>query len=212
MAFYRRKLPHWQPNYAEFFITLRLANSLPKAAVKRIQTEKEILEQEIGEARMSDKLSDLHNRQKLILHMYEKLLDKADTGPTWLSKNSVAQIICEALHHRDRNIYELYAYCVMPNHVHVVFKMLKKNTPNIPAVTRTLQSFKSFTALKANRVLNRTGQFWQHESFDRVIRNQDELDSTIKYILNNPVKAGLVPKWQDWPYNFCKSEFKIDFM
>jgi len=114
-------------------------------AIKRIQAENEI-----KEAKMSDKLSDLHKRRKLLFYKYEKLLDKADTGPSWLSKDSVAQIICEALHHRDRNIYELYAYCVMSNHVHVVFKMLKKNTPKTPAVTKMLQNFKSFTALKAN--------------------------------------------------------------
>jgi REP element-mobilizing transposase RayT len=94
----------------------------------------------------------------------------------------------------------------MPNHVHLVFKQLKKNEDyeNNLAVTGMLKNLKWFTALKSNQALKRSGTFWQEESFDRVIRDQKELEATIKYVLNNPVKAGLVDQWQDWPYSFCK--------
>lgn len=101
----------------------------------------------------------------------------------------------------------------MPNHVHIVLKMIERNSNDeIPALTKMLQGLKSFTALKANKLLNRSGSFWQAENFDRVIRNSEELESTIKYVLNNPVKAGLVDEWQDWSFSFCKSEFKSEFM
>jgi len=101
----------------------------------------------------------------------------------------------------------------MPNQVHLVFKLLSDegNSKHI-LVSKLLQSLKRYTARKANQVLDPKGQFWQHESYDRVIRNQDELESTIRYVLNNPVKADLVSHWQEWPYTFCKTRFKNDFL
>ncbi|MGH9765501.1 MAG: hypothetical protein ACREDR_27685, partial [Blastocatellia bacterium] len=61
---------------------------------------------------------------------------------------------------------------------------------------------------KCNVALGRTGAFWQHESFDRVIRDEDEFDRTIRYVLNNPVKAGLVGYWKDWKWNYCRPELE----
>lgn len=100
----------------------------------------------------------------------------------------------------------------MPNHVHLVFKHIKAVGQTDYPVTKILSSLKRYTARQANKVLNRKGQFWQHESFDRVIRNREELESIIRYVLNNPVKANLVKEWQDWQHSFCKPEFKNDFM
>lgn len=150
--------------------------------------------------------------QAVIFKKYEKQLDRAGTGPMWLSNSAVANIVSEAIHHRDGTKYDLYAYCIMPNHVHMTFKMIIKNPDDgMPALTKVLKNLKSFTALKANKILNRTGSFWQAESFDRFIRNADELASTIRYVLTNPVKAALIDEWQNWPYSYCKSEFKNDF-
>ena len=214
--YYKRKLPHWQPNHAEFFITFRLADSLPQRAIEKIKSEKRLLERKLYNAQQvdrSDKLSDLRKKHRLLFNKYEDQLDSGSSGPTWLSKPSIANTISEAIHYRDGSKYDLYAYCIMPNHVHMVIKMISLNKDRqIPALTSVLKSLKSFTALKANRILNRTGQFWQHESFDRVIRNAEELESTIKYVLNNPAKANLIDKWQDWPYSYCKSKFKVDLM
>jgi hypothetical protein len=120
MAFYHRNLPHWQPVDAEYFVTFRLAGSLPKEAVQRLNSEQKTLEN-----------SDLHTTiiQRRIFAKFEKLLDGSSTGPVWLKNKPIANIVCDALHYRDQNEYNLYAYCVMPNHVHLVFKLLnpKKN-------------------------------------------------------------------------------------
>lgn len=94
----------------------------------------------------------------------------------------------------------------------VLEMIVESSGDKTPALTKTLKSLKSFTALKANKILNRKGSFWQAESFDRVIRNADELESTIKYVLNNPVKANLIKQWQNWTYSYCKPEFKNDFI
>lgn len=189
MNLYQRKLPHWQPANAEYFVTFRLAGSLPISAIEKIRTHKQLLDQELTEPNSSesyqgsDRLSDLHKRQKLLFKKYEGLLDNPTSGPTWLSKKAVAKLVCEAIHYRNSKEYDLYASCVMPNHVHIVFQMVNQsNKDDVPVVTNMLQSLKSYTALKANEILKRTGQFWQPESFDRVIRNQEELESTVRYV------------------------------
>ena len=70
-------------------------------------------------------------------------------------------------------------------------------------VTKILQDLKRFTARECNKVLNRSGAFWQHESYDHVIRDYDELQRIVEYVLNNPVKAGFCEKWEDWKWNYC---------
>lgn len=207
MDYYHRNLPHWQPDNAEFFVTFRLAGSLPKAATQKLKLEFNNQKETLAKTEMSDMLSDLQLRkQRLLFKKYELLLDKADSGPTWLSEYEIAKIVCEAIHYRDQKHYDLYAYCIMPNHVHMTFRQLKRNEDykqNL-AVTGMLKNLKWFTALKSNQVLKRSGAFWQEESFDRVIRDQKELEATLKYVLNNPAKAGLVDRWQNWPYSYCK--------
>ena len=85
--------------------------------------------------------------------------------------------------------YELVAACVMPNHVHAVFAPLHGH-----GLADILHSWKSFTSKEANKLLGTTGQFWEREYFDRLIRNAAELERTVRYVVENPVKAGL----KDW--------------
>jgi len=123
-----------------------------------------------------------------------------------LADSDIAVIVVEALHHRDQNNYDLYAFCIMSNHVHVVFKFLHNTEAQFP-VAEIFKRLKSFTALKANEELGRTGSFWHSKSYDRVIRNEKELEKTIRYVLTNPIKAGLVTDWKEWEYSYCKQDF-----
>lgn len=75
-----------------------------------------------------------------------------------------------------------------------------------------LDHYQKLQLIKLNQKSSYLIKNWQHESFDRVIRDAEELESTIRYVLNNPVKAGLVDEWQDWPFSYCKSKFKTEFM
>jgi REP element-mobilizing transposase RayT len=219
--YYRRHLPHWQPNGADYFITFRLAGTLPKEGIMKLKNLRKRLQiKNEKKNRGSDELSDLQiEKQHKIFKKYEQLLDGAETGPTWLSKQNIADIIKESLHYRDQHEYDLYAYCIMPNHVHLVFQLLnkmdKQSDKNVQKteypVTKILQNLKWYTALKANERLKRKGAFWQSESYDHVIRDADELEGIIGYALNNPVKAGLVKHWKDWPNSYCKEEFAGNF-
>ncbi len=96
----------------------------------------------------------------------------------------------------DGTRYHLFSWVVMPNHVHALLTRLEKYK-----LKGILHSLKSFTAHEANKILNRTGQFWMEDYFDRYIRNQEHFAKTFRYIESNPVKAGLCSEAGDWPYS-----------
>lgn len=131
----------------------------------------------------------------------DRLLDSASTGPLYLRRPEIAELVAKAICYRDRDggHYRLHAWVVMANHVHMLA------TPQVP-VSTLMQSLKRFTAREANRVLGRTGQaFWQDESYDRLVRDRREFDRIMSYIEMNPVRAGLVAlaeefRWSSaWP-------------
>ncbi|MCP5098236.1 MAG: hypothetical protein GY943_22025 [Chloroflexi bacterium] len=96
------------------------------------------------------------------------------------------------------------AFCVMSNHAHIVFTPLEKENDSYHALQTIMHSLKRYTAREGNKLLKREGAFWQHESYDHVVRNRNEWERIVKYVLNNPVKAGLVERWEDWPYTYLK--------
>lgn len=215
-------MPHYQPEDATFHVVFRLAGSLRAEAVEKLKWERDRFLHELdnigdrGHARDQRKAFE----QKY-LERYEELLDGCSTGPTWLNEPAVAGIVKEAILHRDPREYDLIAYSIMPNHVHLIVTVGRvadptsadSNSPQglqgrdgVPSygLTSILASLKKYTALRANRTLNRSGAFWQDESYDHVIRDENELKRTIWYVLHNPVQAGLVQSWQLWPWSYCK--------
>jgi putative transposase len=150
-------------------------------------------------------------------------LDKAGFGPRWLSQPEIAEVVREAMHYRDGKVFDLHAFCIMPNHVHTVFEPLSRAEchstfrseyhfnlrksdcqSDILPLNKIMQSMKRHTARQANQILGRAGAFWQDESYDRVIRDGEEYARIIPYVLENPVKAGLASKWDEWPWTYCK--------
>jgi len=106
-----------------------------------------------------------------------------------MSDARIAELVANAITHFDEDRYLLFAWCVMPNHVHVVFEAHE-------AIDQILHSWKSYTSKAANKVLSRDGEFWQQEYFDRTIRGTEDFSRTITYVLENPSRAGL----QNWPW------------
>jgi len=116
----------------------------------------------------------------------DRILDSAQTGPLHLRGPEMAQMVVDAIHYRKGSDYELHLFVVMANHVHLLI------TPAID-VSLLTKSLKRFTAKEGNRMLGLTGHpFWQDESYDRLVRNEDEFRRIARYIEMNPVKAGLV--------------------
>jgi len=203
MDYYRRNLPHWQPKGAEFFVTFRLAGSLPKEAITHLKDKYRQLKKLKSDSEESELVGKFEAK---IFRSFDDFLDKELTGPIWLSNKNVAKIVADALHFYDQTRYDLYAFTIMSNHVHFVFRHLEKYEVDLP-VTLIMKNIKSYTAKEANKVLMRKGLFWQYESYDRVIRDEAELENTLKYTLYNPVKAGIIDEWEQWPYTYCKPEY-----
>ena len=196
--FYHRHLPHWQPRDAIFFVTFRLKNSLPNEVIEALREEREHEKQ--------NQLDEQHYFER-----WEEFLDKAQFGPRWLLQPEIADIVKEAMHYRDGKVFDLHAFCIMSNHVHVVFEPLSRaechsalRSEYHSDLHKIMQSLKRHTARQANISLGREGAFWQDESYDHVIRDNEEYARIINYILENPVKAGLVSRWEEWRWTYCK--------
>lgn len=164
------------------------------------------------DAKTTNTIESLNHEARLIafhrcwFRRFEEILDRAEHGPTWLKDERIAKLVADSLKYRDNQVFRLDAYCVMSNHVHVVIKPLlgKKNVrlkldakrvsyeSTEPPLGVIMHSLKSYTANEANKLLKRSGAFWETESYDHVIKDENEYYRTIAYVLNNPVKAGLV--------------------
>jgi REP element-mobilizing transposase RayT len=134
---------------------------------------------------------------------FEDVLHKASTGPMWMRDERVAERVADNLHRLDGDAYRLDAYCVMSNHVHTVFKPFLSEEElheafdedghlvfisTYPGLSQIMHSLKGRSARECNLVLSRTGRFWEHESFDHVVR-REKLNATVRYVLNNPVQG-----------------------
>jgi putative transposase len=135
---------------------------------------------------------------------WDNALDKSGAEIKYLSDPRVANLVSESLRYRDNKVYELIAFCIMPNHKHIVFKPLEESKGKYCPLSKIMHSLKRHTAYEANLLLERNGIFWQHENYDHFARNKAELERIIKYVLYNPVKAGLVDDWTKWKWSYCK--------
>jgi putative transposase len=189
---YERNLPHRLPPGEVVFLTFRLAGSLPRTVVEQLQAEIELAQQ-----RFETEPAQLYAAQKRYFGRFDAQLNKGEYGPTFLRQADIAALVAESLRFFDGTGYDLRCYCLMPNHVHSVVRVLEE----APPLVKTLQRLKSYTATQANKILGRTGAFWQAESYDHVVR-KGELERVLAYVLDNPVKAGLVEDWEQWPYSY----------
>ena len=209
--YYRTKLPHIHPADGIFFITFRLADSLPIQVIHQFMEEKNFEKLRIRlqyEGILKKEL--LYEIEKNYFNKFDKLLSM-DTTNCWLNQDKIAQLIANKLHSYDKHRYLLICYCIMPNHVHMLVNMkdfISVNTSNRSGRTRyypltnVLRLMKGSTARIANKMLDRSGAFWQHESYDHYVRSENEYNKIIEYILQNPVKSGIVTDWRDWKWNY----------
>ncbi len=198
--FYRRTLPHWQPPGASIFITWRLQGSLPRTVIARLRIERERLDKE--PRRPNESAFDRNIRHnKIIFKIADEYVDHAEHGPLWLKDQRLAALMTDTLFHFNGQRYDLLAFAVMVNHVHVHLTPLEIAGRFVP-LRQITQGLKGYVAREANLLLGRTGQrFWQIESYDHWSRSTAETKRIIAYIENNPVKAGLVVKPEDWRWS-----------
>jgi len=134
-TYYKRNLPHYQPEGYTFFVTFRLAGSLPIAVIKKLKEDKEKELKKIAcMTSQKQKAIKYYEYQRKYFGRFDGLLDKSESSPMWLQEEGVAEIVKEAIHFRDGKEYELVAYTIMPNHVHLVFR------PIVGGINVTLQN------------------------------------------------------------------------
>jgi|HubBroStandDraft_6_1064221.scaffolds.fasta_scaffold08507_2 REP element-mobilizing transposase RayT len=186
----RGYLPHLETCRPTYFVTFRLADSLPRELLEQLQKERQALEKATQAAVDVPADHARISQLRTILQKAERCLDSG-LGHCFMRDPRVAKIVADAIKHFEGERYHLLAWCVMPNHVHVVFSPLEDHT-----LETILHSWKSFSAEQANRLLGRTGRFWQREYFDHLVRNEASLRKIIQYVKDNPQRAGL----HDWPW------------
>ncbi len=202
--FYKRRLPHYQPLGAILFVTFRLVNTIPKEEIAALMQEREINRKPILHEHDDKKRSILiYDESKRYFGHFDSYLDQAKDNVSWLTIPSVAKIVYDAILFYDQKEYDVVAFCLMPNHVHLLADMRRKNIP----LHSILQRVKSYSAVKANPILKRNGSFWHRENYDHIVRDAEELNRIIKYILNNPVKARLCQCWENWRWTYLNKDY-----
>jgi REP element-mobilizing transposase RayT len=201
--FYRQRLPHKQADNAVYFVTYRLYGSVPKTVIRQLQAEYEIAIKKL----LKNKAYTAANEyviQKKYFAQFDTFMDTGLNEPYWLSQNTIAQVVYDSLLHLASAAIDLYCFTIMSNHVHCLFSVTDNNVD----LYKLMQSHKSFTAKKCNIILQRTGAFFGTESYDHIVR-AGEFDKIVNYILQNPVKVGLVKKLDDWKWSFLASSSSL---
>jgi REP element-mobilizing transposase RayT len=184
----RNRLPHWDVQHGILFVTFNLFDAVPQHVRARIREEADAQRSMILKMRGNLTIGEKLTIARWVEAEISNALDGSH-GRCFMRDERIAAIVAETITHFDESRYRLLAWCVMPNHVHVVF------TPH-ERLDKVMHSWKSYTAKQANAALGRTGAFWQDDYYDRVVRDSRELAETVEYVMANPVKAGL----RDWPF------------
>ncbi len=173
-----------------YFVTFRLGDSLPAHVARQLRNE--------GDEEMARALRGTERAHRDVewqmlrarRRRIERALDTAH-GQCWLRHPGVAGVVGQALKRFAGERYELGTWCIMPNHVHTLVRPTGTH-----ALAQILHSWKSYTAKTANRILGRSGSFWQREYYDHLVRDIAQLERCASYILGNPSRAGLA----NWPW------------
>jgi putative transposase len=189
-AFWVGRLPHWEVEEGRYFITIHLAGAIPAEGRLRLM-------------KMSEQASAIQQKdspewlslQRAIFREMEQWLDRAEWNPK-LRDPQVAAMVVEAIEHRhQRSDWHVFEYVVMPTHLHLFSEI------GVLGLKETVEDFKRWTGHQAAKILSQDEErFWQREWFDHWSRSDEQDETIVRYIRDNPVKAGLVQDYADWQY------------
>ncbi|MCB1188171.1 transposase [bacterium] len=177
-GFYARGyLPHFDEPGLFQSITFRLVDSISPERMQKIRAQYQA------------------RRRREFHEAMEDELDR-NYGKCWLRRDDVARVVARALQKANGKHYRLIAWVIMPNHIHCIIH----HAEGYP-LSGIVRNWKADSAIRANRILRRTGKFWQPDYFDRYIRDPGHLDMAWEYIHFNPVAAGLCRRQEDWQWS-----------
>ena len=181
----RGYLPHFDAGHGVQFITFRLHDSVPTEVIERWKQELHWT-----------KWAAPDSKEAVTLRKRIEQYEDAGHGVCYLRDERIARLVQNALLHFDGQRYRLIAWCIMPNHVHLLIEQMPGHS-----LSEIVHSWKSFTTHKANELLGRTDPFWMPDYFDRFIRDEKHFLAAVEYIRQNPVKAGIVDEPEKWPWS-----------
>jgi REP element-mobilizing transposase RayT len=174
---WRGNLPHIYKEGCTYFATFCLIDAVPKHMRRK-------------------RLSEADENPELIARKFDPA---PNTGGCLLEDHRAGSLVEDALLHFQGRHYALSAWCVMPNHVHVVV------TPYAGiALPKIFHSWKSFSAHEINKALEREGSVWEAEAFDHLVRNERAFEQFVEYTESNPVVGGLCERPEDWPFSSAR--------
>jgi REP element-mobilizing transposase RayT len=186
---HRDHLPHWRQWSTTYFITSRLADSVPVVILRQWQQRRQawLAAHDLTSVQELDRLPEKkrHEYHREFTSRFHELLD-AGHGSCVLRQAGCADILTAKLHAGHNRDYHLDSWVIMPNHLHALVEPAEGVD-----LGRILQRWKGGSAREINLHLERTGKLWQHESYDHIVRSEEQLNHYRRYIAQNPEKAHL---------------------
>lgn len=204
--FRRRHLPHWDVPGATYFVTACLQGSISAAGYRALDDYRCELDARQRPANTNEAEWE-YRKEKLVFAKLDELLD-CHPAVRHFENRDVAAVVRDSFYHFADVRYRILSYVVMPSHLHWVFCPMPEWCESLPS-GRTprevvMHSLKRFTARQCNQLLGRSGEFWQQESYDHWVRDDDELARIINYVENNPVKAGLAEEPAEYVFSSAR--------
>ncbi|MCK5529451.1 MAG: transposase [Kiritimatiellae bacterium] len=192
LSYRSRNLPHWIVADKSFFVTVRQKGTLSPDMMKCLRDERENAQVN----NLSHEDIEKMNRQHF--NHIESILDSYDPNSAALLRPGVPEVILESIRWLEtKREWKIYAAVIMPSHIHM---LIRNKGGHSDSLNEDIGKVKRFSATRINSLLEMRGNFWQSENFDHWCRSPESFDKHYAYIINNPVKAGLVKYADDWPW------------
>ncbi|MCB2379970.1 hypothetical protein LGH70_20415 [Hymenobacter sp. BT635] len=187
------------------FVTFRLAGSVPARAFRELHQQRQQAQNEARALPDAAAFRAAHHRaEKVFFAGFDKLLDAATVGPTFLEKEKIADIVAGELLLLEELGFRVLCFALLPNHVHAVLHL-----PVGSGVSchKALQLLHQRTAAQCRRVvralLPAEADFWQTGSYDYAVHDAAELPRLVAYVVGNAARSGKTGRWLNWPYCYA---------
>ncbi len=211
-----RRLPHFHRVGATFFITTNLYGAIPKETLKQLQIKRDELIGRIKQENQVDKEREIYMIRRAYFYELDTYLDACQNSPKHLTIPEVAAIVEKEIRKHDGKYYNLVAFTLMPNHMHIVLDFSIQLSFINPFdldlytnVSEVMGKIKGSSSFYANKILGNSGKsFWGVSYYDRYIRDYNHFFGAVNYTINNVVKAKIATHWMNHPYTWLISDYQ----
>ncbi|MGK7393386.1 MAG: transposase [Candidatus Cyclobacteriaceae bacterium M3_2C_046] len=204
MNLFNHKQPVQTINSSKFFFTFSLKESLPQDSINLLEREYTQVQNRLDVKNSSSGKFD--KVKSLFFGRLDNMLDRAITVSSLLSNPEIANSLQKKLHEMDNISFHLICYTILPNHFHLLVEPLDNKQKTIKQINRIITDVKEQTTPVLTTFYG-PDKHWNRDSFADILTDNQQMVHMISYTLNNPVKAGLINYWKDWPWSFCNPKY-----